>query len=84
MHSIYILSNYTINTGLVSIFVKEYPNKNRVFTKEGQSCIISNWQATDVPQALKGDSSKGNSLSNKNIKFQGVYLKFYTLIGVGK
>ncbi len=31
---------------------------------------------------IYGDSSKGNPLSMENIKFQGVYLKFYTLIGV--
>ena len=29
-----------------------------------------------------GESSKGNSLSIKNIKSRGVYLGFYTIIGV--
>ena len=30
----------------------------------------------------KGESSKGNALSNKIIKSPGVYRRFYTIIGV--
>ncbi len=53
-----------------------------LFFKYEKMCAARNCGVLLTNPMYEGESSKGNSLSIKNIQYRGVYPVLYTIIGV--